>query len=169
MLVTLNPTANQTPDAGQGGLGVTGISNTGHSTTTASAANGNNQTKTARWFTFSSGVPTPQTLTLKVGWSVSGSLVIVVASFNSFNIEYTVNGGTNWTTLVSLNDITSPSNGTGTATLSATQNISQVQVRDSLNAQTTDVGDSASISGSTSSIRLEAVYAEANRMLIAGM
>jgi len=165
---TLNPTANQTPDPGQGGLAVTGAINTGHGSTTAARAGVGSQTKTCRWSSFESPTVQPTKLTLKVDWTQNGSLSDGgISTANLFQIEYSLNGGSSWTGLHSAADIESSSSGTSEVVLSPTQNISQVQVRDTLNAVGA-VGESASVTASVSGIRIEVEFG-ANKIILSMM
>lgn len=150
--ITRNPTSNSSPDAGQGGNAVTTPSNTGHAATTASASNGASDLKTCKWTTFQTLPVAPVSLTLKVDWSENGS---TSGAPNQFQCDYSVNGGSSWTTLFQHGSITSANSGTASASLSASQNISQVQVRDSLSVVTSS-GTSASVTGTISNVRLEA-------------
>jgi len=151
-LITLNPTSNTSPDAGQGGSAVTTPTNTGHAASTASASNGASDLKTCKWTTFP-GPPVPPTaLTLKVDWSESGS---TSGAPNQFECDYSLNGGSSWTILFQHGSVNAPNSGTATASLSAGQNISQVQVRDSLSVVSSP-GTSATVTGTISNVRLEA-------------
>jgi hypothetical protein len=184
-LLTQQPTANQTPDATQGGSAVTGISNTGHSSTTSSASvsppigsASSSQTKTARWFTFADIFSSFQVKSkrLKLTWTASGSAGADngadgdADATSSFTIQYTLNGGGSWTTIVTDSAIASapgtPSdsftnNNSADILLSSTQDITQVQVRDNIAVSVSATTNSlpASATGSStvtiSSIRLE--------------
>jgi hypothetical protein len=149
---TLNPTSFTTADPGQGGLAVTGATNTGHATTSAdAAAGGGSQTKTCIWTAFQTVGGVVSSLKLKVNWAEDGD---VSAGTNSFRLQYSLNGGSNWTTAFDHIDVEDPDSGEFSVTLSAAQNISQVQVRDRIIAQT----DNATIVGTISNIRLEVEY-----------
>ncbi len=191
----VNPTANQTPDSGQGGtLAVTGISNTGHgSTTTSTSVNpppnsnqSDSQARSARWSSFQSGGPFAS-LTLKFDWTANGNVQAdtVFASSASagitFVIQFSINGGSSWTTKVAKSRSAFVwSNGSGSdsinesgseeVVLSPSQDISQVQVRDRMDAnasaQTTNnietqASASASITTTISNIRLEVGWSTA--------
>lgn len=151
----VNPTSNQTPDAGQGGSAVTGNINTGHgSTVVTSTSGGGAQTKTCRWSAFQavSGVITA--ITLKIDHSSQGTLVGPQPT-NSFTLAYSLNGGANWTTAVTRSNFTALQDATFSVALSPTQDISQVQVRDFMQANTVDPGDDSSATVSISNIKLE--------------
>lgn len=153
-ITTRQPTANETPDSGQGGSAVTGNINTGHGSTTSAASNGTSQLKTCRWSGFQpvSGIVTG--IVLKAGWSENGSLSGVGAS-NLFRAQYSVNGGANWTDLFSHAGVTAVANGTAQATIPANTAIGQIQVRDNLSAVTVNPGETADVIGTVSDIRLE--------------
>lgn len=160
MLITKNPTSNTTPDPGQGGVAVTGATNTGHGSTTASAVGAVTQTKTCIWTTFPSAGGLVTAITLKVDWTENGSSSDgFTLTTNLFTIEYSLNGGGAWNTLRASADVGSSSSGTSQVSLSTTQDITQVQVRDLLSASG-DVGESANITTSVSLIRLEVVTAD---------
>lgn len=139
---------------------MTGAVNTGHGSTTASASNGATQDKTCLWTTFPTSIGQVLTINLKADFSESGSLTGGGAT-NAFIIEYSLNGGSSWNTLRAAFNITSSSSGTATQSLSASQDISQIRVRDLLEGSTTDVGESASVTASVSLIRLEITTREA--------
>jgi len=158
VITTLIPTANQTPDATLGGLAVTGASNTGHSSTSAVASNGAFQAKSCRWHTFQSVSGQIRAITLKFDHTSTGSL-IGGGSFNQFEVDYTLNGGGAWTTAV-LREAYTFAQGPTTASipLSATQDISQVQVRDLIVASTTDLGENAAATATMANIKLEVEF-----------
>lgn len=154
MLITINPTANQTPDVGQGGSAVTGNTNTGHGSTVTSASNGSAQTKTCRWFTFPTVGGTITAITLKVDHTSSGTLS--GASNNAFTLQYSLNNGGAWTTAVSRGNFTASQGPTTFSVgLSVGQDISQVQVRDFMSADSTGPGDSASVTATIANVKLE--------------
>lgn len=153
---TKNPTANQTPDSGQGGAAVTGASNTGHSSTTSSGLNGSGETKTCRWSAFTAPGGQITSLTLKFTHTSSGSLSN--AGTNQFLVQYTLNGGGAWNTSVNRINFTSSQGPTVVSvSLSTTQDLTQVQVRDLIDAATVDIGDAASATATVSDIQIEIV------------
>lgn len=160
-LATNNPTANTNPDPGQvGTIAVTSATNTGHGSTTSSAGAGSTQSKSCLWTTFLAPGGQILSITLKADWSINGSLSGLGPVDNLFEIDYSLNGGSSWTALKFASSVVSPSSGTSSAALSVTQNISQVRVRDTIEATTTDIGDTASITASVSLIRLEIQLAD---------
>lgn len=148
-LFTINPTSNTTPDPAQGGNAVTGNTNTGHGSTTVTSS-GAADVKTCLWTSFQSVSGQIKSITLKVGWSESGG--VGAGGSSEFKVEYSLNGGSTWSVLFDHLDIISPDSGTAQVDLSATQDISQVRVRDNLTA----IID-ASFNGAVSDIRLEVV------------
>ena len=98
-LITSNPTANESPDATLGGLAVTTPTNTGHASTTSSAVDGAAQTKSCRQSAFQAVSGVKIAITLKIDHTSSGALSGAGAS-NLFRVQYTLNGGSNWTTAV---------------------------------------------------------------------
>lgn len=161
----LQPTASQTPDAVLGGDAVTGITNTGHASTSASGADGSSQTKSARWHTFQTLSAQIIAITLKITHTSNGALTGVAD--NTFRLQYTLNGGSSWTTAVERLSFTgSQGPTTFSVGLPATQDISQVQVRDLLDANTADVGDSASATATISDIQVEVTTLDSGVIVI---
>ena len=155
-LNTYNPTANTTPDPGQGGSAVSGNINTGHSSTTSSAVNGSSQTKTCVWQTFPAGGGQVASATLKFDWSENGS--INNSANNEFKVEYSINGGGAWTAVFDHTGITSSTTSNSQVSLSAGQDLTAVRVRDSIVATASaGVGNSSSVTASISNIRVELV------------
>jgi RHS repeat-associated protein len=161
-VVTLNPSANQSPDPGQGGtLAVTDISNIGHGSTPtgvnavdieSNPPQNITQMKSARWSSFQGG-PSGGIigLKLKFDWTASGSVYASVEAGGSasaridFDIYYSIDGGSSWTNALSRFRHVSQSGpggktggisdgGSVEVVLSPSQNISLVQVRDFMRA-----------------------------------
>ncbi len=151
---TRNPTSNTSPDPGQGGLAVTGNTNTGHASTTAASGIGT-QTKTCIWQGFPAAGGVVVSSTLKVDFTQDGSLD-AGATANQFLVEYSLNGGAAWNTLRDAQNITSPSSGTDSVSLSLSQDLTQVKVRDKL-VGTGSGGDVGVVSATVSDIRIELV------------
>src|SRR6266508_3806400 len=153
-IVTVNPGAYQTPyDSGD--LAVTSPSTLGHeSTYTTSSAHAtggfgyavDSDGRSARWSAFQSVSGVIVSIRLKFNWSVSGSASAGAAddggsasSSCDFNIDYSLDGGSSWINRVSRsrsavgNDAQSiDDSGSEDILLSVGQNITQVQVRDSM-------------------------------------
>lgn len=166
--VAVNPSSNTTPDQG-GTSAVTGASNTGHAATTSSASGANTQSKSCKWTGFPAGSGTITAVVLKVGWAQDGTLSDGgVSTASDFIIEYSLNGGSSWNSLHGASQITASTSGTDTANLSTGQNLTQVQVRDILTA-TSIVGESASVTGTVSAIRIEVTTSEGGQRLIVMM
>jgi hypothetical protein len=162
---TRNPTANETPDSGQGGLAVTGNINTGHGSTTASRVGAGNQSKTCRWSGFAAGPGgNIVSVLLKFDWSENGS--VANGGSNQFRVQYSTNGGGAWTNVFDHLNVTSSTTSSSQVTLSNTQNLTQVQVRDILAASGGDVGDSGSVTASVSNIRIEITTSDGNVIAI---
>src|SRR5262245_20532451 len=118
----VQPTANETPTS-LGGLAVTGITNTGHggtsttSTANASAPSGSandSDSKSARWFGLPNVSGQRTSVRLKFSWDVIGECNAhgglggsdpqidgSASSSCSFSVQYSLNGGSSWTTHVS--------------------------------------------------------------------
>lgn len=156
---TLQPTSNTSPDPGQGGDAVTDPTNTGHGSTTALAVGADTDTKTCLWTTFQSIGGQILSLTLKVDFEEDGVLSDGGAdTSNDFFIEYSLNGGSSWSALRASSQIQAPNSGTAQVALSTSQDLTQVRVRDSLHANSIG-GESATVTATTSSVRIEALTA----------
>lgn len=167
MLTTLNPTSNTTPDPGQGGLAVTGNVNTGHGSTTASAVNAATQTKTCIWQGFSSVAGNITAINLAFDYSQNGAIVNTSGgSDNTFQVEYSLNGGGSWITAFTHHAIVASQNLSFSVGLSPSQDLTQVRVRDLLRASSFDVGDSVSVTASVSNLRLEVTMPDAQSLLM---
>lgn len=176
-VTTINPTANTNPDQG-GTSAFTSANNTSGSSSAAATFSGfsgsDANADSCRWHTFSYSGPTPIAINLKFDWSANGDTemdFLIVGSGNTlaqFEIEYTVNGGSNWSGVVSegvaLSDEGSDSFNTSGAvnqSIPAATTISQIQVRARMDASvsvsSSEDGNTAdaNVSGSISNIRLE--------------
>jgi subtilisin len=185
-VVTVYPSAYQTPDSGQGG-GVSNPSIEGHGSTYTSffvtdpGTSSHSDIKSARWSAPQAVSGEKVSIRLKFDWSVSGYASanadpIGGNAFSSwgFYIDYSLDGGSQWITHVSKyvsavslgNGENQPLSESGSADilLSNGQNITQVQVRDFITADANaSRGDANSSSAgvdftvSISRIRLEVV------------
>ena len=148
-LTTRQPTANESPDTGQGGgaIAVNTPANTGHAATTVAVGT---PVATCRWFGLQavSGIKTA--VRLKANWTRDGS--VPGGTSNSFTMEYSLNGGGSWATAFQFLNVSAPASGSLDIALTpAPQDITQIQVRDNL----TEIGITANLTGSISDIRLE--------------
>lgn len=192
MLVTRNPTANQTPDPVVGGDAIAGITNTGHPSANAFVFRNTNGTtsalKSAIWTALQNVSGQIKSINLKFSWN--GALSVDANTLDvgdqsdvtvGFVISYSVNGGGAWTTQVSQaifanaidgssdSDGASPS-GSETIPLSISVDaIDQVQVRDSIFSEVT-ISEVSAADGSGSAnlqitdIRVEIVLADGGVM-----
>jgi len=165
--VTVYPNFNVTPDPGFGGNNVSNISNTGHDNSTSSAFSTSadvTQTKSARWGPFDNlPAGTPTSVTLKFTRVLSGSVNGGETGFadNLYQVQYSIDSGNNWTNIETDLGVTSSINGELTVSLSTSQAMSTVRVRDKGFAEADgSIGDAASanIVFSMSNIRIEAVF-----------
>jgi RHS repeat-associated protein len=178
-VVTVYPGAYQTPDPGQGGRPVGPISITGHNSTSSSFAPASggfgsasaSDAGSARWSAFQSVSGGILSIRLKFNWSVSGIASASAGSGGSaqsscsFNIGYSLNGGSSWINGVSRSIWDSQNlsdSGSEDILLSVGQNITQVQVRDFMSTSASASGGEldgssaqADITVSISDIRLE--------------
>jgi hypothetical protein len=154
------PTLNTTPDPGQGGNAVTAPSNTGHANTTVSATGdgiGVSDQKSCIWTGFTSVPGTPVTKTLKITHTSQGSVSGASAS-NLFRLEYSLNGGGAWSTAVSrINMTTSQGPTVFSVALPVGQDLTQVRVRDFIQATALTIGHNAAADATISDIQIEVV------------
>jgi len=167
-VINLLPTANQSPDPGQGGDAVNTPTNTGHADTTA-VGDGDgvtSETFTCKWSSFQS-LPGGQILSIKLKIEHSSNGVRNgVSTANSFILSYSLDGGSNWTNAVARSNFTGLQSGTFSVDLSLGQNISQVQVRDQITATAVVSGQSANASATISNIRLEVQKADSQLIVL---
>jgi hypothetical protein len=193
--ITSNPTSNTTPDQG-GTLAVSGITNTGHSSTVAAASasapggfgsDSDSQSKSARWSAFQSVSGLIREIRLKLEWSASGDVSTNdgggggLASGNcSFSIEYSLNGGSSWILIISDNAAASggnldsfSNNNSANILLSPNQDISQIRVRDFMDTFAAASGGEfiganadADVTVAISSIRLEVITQDQTHLLV---
>lgn len=163
-VVTRQATANQSPDPGQGGSAVTGAANTGHDSTTVSTVGLDDQFATCLWSGFAAA-PAEQIFStvLKFDWSENGSNS--GGGVNVFKVQYSLNGGSSWTDAINHTPITGANNGSTSISLSASQDLTQVQVRDFIEASSPD-GGTSSVTASVSNIKLEVVVVDAQVIVI---
>lgn len=165
-LIISQAASRQTPDAGQGGNAVTGDTNTGHASTTATGSGGNSEQKTCRWFSFSLVSGVRVSITLKIDHTSSGTLAGPTPS-NEFTLEYSLNGGGAWNTAVSRSNFTSSQGPTTfSVALPVSQDISQVQVRDKMRGVSVDLADTATATATIANIKLEVVIQDPKPIVI---
>lgn len=154
------PTSNTTPDPGQGGAAVTGAANTGHASTSCSAIGddiGVSEQKSCIWTGFANVSGLPVSKTLKITHTSDGTRN-GLSSANQFDLQYSLNGGGAWLTAVSRINMTTPAGPTVfSGTLPADQDLTQVRVRDFMEAAATNIGHDASASATIADIQIEVV------------
>jgi RHS repeat-associated protein len=123
-VVSVSPTANQSPDPGLGGVAVNSPINTGHGSTSSLASRTSkgsvSQTKTCLWHSFSGVTGIRTRVTLKLDWTLNASINAsafdefagATASYD-FKIEYSLDNGSTWTVMRVLNDSVSIPDGAG--------------------------------------------------------
>jgi hypothetical protein len=153
------PTNHQTPDAGQGGFAADASNNTsgsGGSNVFGDGIIGGSEMKSCRWFGFQSPIPANAiTSTLKVTYSGGGSMSGGLTN-NNFRLQYSLNGGSNWITIVEQSDfngVIGPT--TFSLGLSLAQDLTQIQIRVRESAFAFNVGDLASAGFNISDIKIE--------------
>lgn len=184
-LVVRQPTATQTPDATLAGLAVTGITNTGHGSTVTSSSANNGATdldeKSARWFGLQNVSGQRSGVRLKLSWTASGTAGATDDGVGgagqgaaAFIIEYSLNGGSSWTTVVTEDALAdSPGSGSDSFTnnnsadiaLPNNQDISLVEVRADYNTSAFSSGlgntGSGSVTVTVSGIQVEVTVVDA--------
>ena len=191
MLVTRNPTANQTPDPVVGGDAIAGITNTGHPSAIAFVIRDTNGTtsalKSAIWTALQNVSGQVKSINLRFSWN--GALSVVANTLDvgdqsdvtvGFVVGYSVNGGGAWNnqvvqTLIASaadgsidSDGASPS-GSETISIPITTPIDQIQIRDSIFSEVT-ISEVSAADGSGSAnleitdIRVEIVLADGGVM-----
>lgn len=169
-IITRIPTANETPDTGNGIAGdvaVTTPSNTGHASTTALFGGGSGQqVKSCRWFTFQDlfgGIRT--SVKLKVTHTSSGNDVsdppFSGGNTNRFQLQYSLNGGGVWNDIVERIDFEASQGPTvAEVSLPLAQDLSQVQVRDIITAGGVLSLDAVIATATISDIKIEVTVAD---------
>lgn len=130
MLVTRNPTANLTPDPDfVGSTAVLGASNTGHNDTGVSGG----ENKSCRWTAFQKVSGLVLSSVLKVDWFESG---VLSGGNSTFQLQYSLNNGSSWNNFFAFphTDLDADTSGTAQVTLSLSQDLTQVRVRDDFTA-----------------------------------
>jgi hypothetical protein len=176
-LNTYLPQNHTTPDQG-GTLAVSSDTNTGHGSTVTScsstdtgpsAPDSDSQAKSCRWFSIPVALLGNVTSAkLKFNWAATGSLDISqdVAGSGTASIqvviEYSLDGGANWTSQVNKTksvsganvsaSLDAPTSGSETITLSNSQDTSLVQVRTRTDVFTSATAPSSGTVTSTASI-----------------
>lgn len=170
MVIDRIPTANESPDTTNGIAGdvaVTTPSNTGHASTTSSATGGTaSQIKSCRWSTFENLlVGNRLSVKLKVTHTSSGSTTDgFTDTFNRFQLEYSLNGGGAWNSVVDRINYTASQGPTeAVITLPLTQDLTQVQVRDIITATVSfpAIGQTVTAAATISNIKVEVIVADA--------
>lgn len=167
-LFTYNPTANTTPDPGQGGsLAVTSPTNTGHaSSSSVSSDLADADSLSCRWSAFLAPTGPISTVTLKADHTSSGALSGIGAN-NSFTLDYSTNNGSSWTNAVSRTHFTASQGPTTVSvSLSATQDLTQVRVRDTIATSTVSNGESATCTVTIANIKIEVVTADVGAVVV---
>ncbi len=170
-LTVRQTTSNTTPDAAQGGVAVTGATNTGHASTIAAVVGAGSQTKSCIWTGFAAAPGgTITSVTLKVDFTRTGALSDGGAgTSNQFRLQYSTNSGGAWTSLRDDTQVETSLSGTSSVALSTSQNLTTVQVRDLLVAGGVP-GEIASVTATVSGIRIEVVTVDAlGRAVVAVM
>jgi hypothetical protein len=165
-LYTYNPTSNTTPDQG-GTSAVTSPTNTGHANSTSLSADvADSDALSCRWQSFPASAGQISSVTLKVDHTSSGALTGIGAN-NSFTLDYSVNGGGAWTNIVTRTHFTAAQGPTtASVALSASQDLTQVRVRDLISTSTVSGGESASCSATIANIKIEVVTVDAATLVM---
>lgn len=158
MLFIKPTTANTTPDPDLLGDAVTTPTNTGHAATTSSANGdgiGDEEVKSCNWSGVANVFGPKSAVTLKITHTSNGTRSGASAA-NQFTLEYSLNGGGSWNTAVSRSNMTSSQGPTVFSVgLSTSQDLTQVKVRDFIQASAFTVGHSATATATISDIQVE--------------
>jgi hypothetical protein len=180
-VVTINPTANQTPSPSYAGAPEGGITNTGHPSVESQiglSGNGDNRIfRTGEWSSFPGVTGAITAINLKAEWSyemdlsysVSGGSPGFGGAYGLVGIDYSTNNGGSWASAMGFlfdqsnaDGSLSPSDsGSINISLPANTPISQIRVRDLIEAEVAISGDDGDSSGNSqvlltiSNIRLE--------------
>jgi hypothetical protein len=152
-MITRLPTSNVTPDPAQGGSAVASPANDAHGGTTSVSVGGGSQVKSYKSSGFANLSGGRSSVILKADYSDNGT--IANNGSNQFRIESSIDGGGSWQVMLNHNNITSPTTSSVQRTLSTSQDLSLVQVRDKIQATSIEPGDSGSITASISNIKIE--------------
>lgn len=167
--ITVQPTSNTTPDPGQGGSAVTTPSNTGHASTLSEASGddvGVTETKTCIWSGVQSVGGFVTSVTLKMTHTSDGTRT-GISGTNRFLLQYSLDGGSNWTTAVSRTNMTSSAGPTEfSAALSVSQDLTQLRARDLIEASAIAVGHDATASATISDIKVEVITADSQLIVM---
>ena len=105
-IVSVSPGAHQTP-ALPIESAVTDASNTGHGSTTSIISGATSQTKSCLWSAFQNVPGIKSRVTLKFDWSLDASVSAEIVGETGFgsaeaslNIDYSTDGGSNWTSAI---------------------------------------------------------------------
>lgn len=165
MSVSIKPTTSRTtPDPGQGGIAVTGPTDTGHASTTSSAAGdgiGVSEEKSCIWSGIGNVSGVIISKKLKITHTSNGTISGGTAT-NQFTLDYSLNGGGAWSSAVSrINMTTSQGPTVFSVDLPVGQDLTQIRVRDFIQATALSVGHSATAIVTISDIQVEVVTADA--------
>jgi hypothetical protein len=159
-LITKTPTSNTTPDPAQGGLAVSSPSNTGHANTSCIASGddiGVSEDKSCIWTAIGSVSGGIISKTLKITHTSNGSRSGASAS-NQFRLDYSLNGGGSWNNAVLRLNMTSSQGPTVfSVALPVGQDLTQVQVRDFIQASAIFIGHNSTADATISDIKVEVV------------
>lgn len=128
IIYTRQATSNESPDtSGGGGTAVSSPTNTGHA---LSEANAGDVLKSCRWRNFPSVVGFKKSITLKLFWEENANLDVG----NFFEVDYSLNGGSSWNLGFIHNNVAAPGSGTFSQSISTSQDIGLIQIRDVFSA-----------------------------------
>jgi hypothetical protein len=164
-LFTSNPTAFTTPAPGVFGVDtVLNPTNTQHDATLAQAGGGvgtpTDVGVSIEWRSFVLPPGAVLSINLRFNWSTDGF------NFGSpftplHEIDYSLNNGGSWTVLVFDSDVDAPASGSINQSIPATQDISQIRVRNiGLASVADEETENAGIQIEMNSVRLEIVVAD---------
>lgn len=165
-LIIRQPTAFENPDGTLGGSAVTSPSNTGHASTVTAVGPTALLDRSCRWSGLAAVSGQVSAVTLKADHTSSGILTGGGAA-NSFDLQYSLNGGSSWNSAVQRTNFTSSQGPTTfSVALSPTQDVSQIQIRVFYEATTLGGGTVASVTVTIANIQVEITTVDARPIIM---
>lgn len=151
--------AQATPAPGVFGSGtVTNLTAVGHDASAIQTGVGTEDVGMSAQWSFPVFPAGASAVTLKASWSITGTLSGAGAT-SQFEINHSTNGGSSWAATVVRSNVNAADSGTISVTLSASQDISQVKVRDLFLCSVLDAGsESAEGTMTFSVLQVEILY-----------
>lgn len=166
-LIIRQPTTNQSPDPGQGGLAVSTPINTGHALSSClDTVPASPVVKTCIWAGFDAASPIAA-IQLKFDWAYQNAVSDAGGdgNINQFIVEYSVNSGGAWSSALSRTNVNGSSSSSVNQNIPTQQDITTIQVRDKITA-TAGSTQTGRIDASISNIQLEVTTFEGGNVIV---